>query len=109
MEGEAQETPHPQPHPTKKRRTNSDHVPNIHLSREARIKGGDSGDHRVVLHVGAVPDLDAVAVAADDGAVPDGDLVPQLDLTHDRGGGGDEGIAGDARALVEEVGDLAVS
>lgn len=63
----------------------------------------------MVLHVGAIPDLDAVPVAADDGAVPDGDLVPQLDFTHDGGGGGDEGIGGDARALVEEVGDLTVS
>ena len=63
----------------------------------------------MVLHIGAVPDLDAVAVAADDSTVPDGNLVPELDLTHDRGGGGNEGIAGDARALVEEVGDLAVS
>jgi len=84
-------------------------VSDVNLGGKARIECGDCGDNRVVLHIGTVPDLDAVAIAADDSAVPDGDLVPELDFTHDRGRRGDEGIAGDARALVEKVGDLAVS
>jgi hypothetical protein len=84
-------------------------VSDVNLGGKARIKRGDCGDNRVVLHVGAVSDLDAVAIAADDSAVPNGNLVPELDFTHDRGGRGYEGIAGNARALVKEVGDLAVS
>jgi hypothetical protein len=48
-------------------------------------------DHRDILDVRLVANLDPVGVAPEDGVVPDARVVPQMDMTEDDGTRGDEG------------------
>ena len=74
-------------------------VADDHVAADDRRQPGSAVDDRVVLHRGALADLDAIEIAAQHGAEPDARTRPDDDVADERRGRGEEDVVRDLRGL----------